>query len=257
MVFKKVGNWFNKNVKLSSLLESKIVLYLLVIISLGNLYSYAMDDEIVYAAIMIIVGFLCTFFNKNMIIILFIAISITNVIRFSVEGINTIEGFSGDVAQLDNLMDHLTGQENKQETQQETQEEIQKVDDIPLPEKLPENPETGLPDVPEDMLPDKNAVLNKDPSKRDAEIDKFLKKLNLAGTLNQLEGKFDVFDIKKVDLVKEKTDIALKYTNQIAHVEQRKGVESLLRLQRKLLDQLITIAPLIDEFREVVKYNNF
>ena len=88
-----------------------------------------------------------------MIIILFIAISITNVIRFSVEGINTIEGFSGDVAQLDNLMDHLTGQENKQETQQETQEEIQKVDDIPLPEKLPENPETGLPDVPEDMLP--------------------------------------------------------------------------------------------------------
>ena len=71
MVFKKIGNWFNKNLGLSKLLESKIVLYILVVIGIINIYTYAMEDEFVYAGIMLIVGFLSAFFNKNMIVIIF------------------------------------------------------------------------------------------------------------------------------------------------------------------------------------------
>ena len=55
MVFKKIGNWINKNLRPSALLESKIVLYALVVIAILNLYMYAMDDNLVYAAIMLIV----------------------------------------------------------------------------------------------------------------------------------------------------------------------------------------------------------
>ena len=77
MVFKKIGNWFNKNLGLSKLLESKIVLYILVVIGIINIYTYAMEDEFVYAGIMLIVGFLSAFFNKNMIVIIFTTIAVT------------------------------------------------------------------------------------------------------------------------------------------------------------------------------------
>ena len=106
------------------------------------------------------------------------------------------------------------------------------------------------------MISNKNASINKDPSKRDVEIDNFIKKLNLSGALKEIEGKMDVFDVSKIGIVKDKTDTALKYTEQIANVEQRKSVESILTLQKKLLDKVLTLAPLIDEFREVVKNNN-
>ena len=254
MVFKKIGNWFNKNVKVSSLLESKVVLYILVFISIVNLYSYAMEDDLVYAAIIIIVGFLSSFFNKNMIIILFTAITVTNLIRFSVESVNR-EGFTGDLSQLDNLMQHLTGNgENKSEKQPDESEELSKIVEQEI--SANKDVEQPKPPVSDEMISNKNASINKDPSKRDVEIDNFIKKLNLSGALKEIEGKMDVFDVSKIGIVKDKTDTALKYTEQIANVEQRKSVESILTLQKKLLDKVLTLAPLIDEFREVVKNNN-
>ena len=58
---------------------------------------------------------------------------------------------------------------------------------------------------------------------------------------------------EKADIAKDKINMALKYTNKIAHEEQRKGVEKLLQLQVTMLDKVINLSPLIDEFRDVVK----
>ena len=97
---------------------------------------------------------------------------------------------------------------------------------------------------------DKNAKLNEDPKKRDVEIDKFIKNLNPAGILQKMETGVNK---QQVELARDKIDLALKHTGKIANEEQRRGVESLLQLQVKMLDQLMTISPLVDEFREVVK----
>lgn len=259
MVFKNIGNWFNKNAKVSSLIESKIVLYFLVFISILNLYMYAMDDDLVYALIMIIVGFLSSFFNKNMIIILFTAIAVTNLIRFSVDKINRIEGFTNSIGQLDSLMDHLTngvaGGMESNEDKTPPSDETEKVDE--KPKESPPQDGNNVPVVPQDMIPNKNAILNKDPSKRDEEIDKFIKKLNLDSALKNMEGQSNIFNVNRINLVKEKTENALKYTSQIANSEQRKGVESILNLQNRLMEKVLSLAPLIDEFREVVKSNTF
>lgn len=237
MVFKKILTWFNKNLGLSSLLESKLVLYLLVFISIVNLYSYAMADEMMYAGIMMIVGFLSSFFNKNMIMIIFTSIAATNLIRFGMERYNR-EGFTPDLTQLDALMTHMTDdteimQGNAKQTNTKDETAVSKNPDI-----------MTEPDY------DKNAKMNEDPTKRDLEIDKFIKNLNPAGILQKMELGIDK---SKIDIAKDKINLALKHTSKIANEAQRKGVESLLHLQIKLMDQIITISPLMDEFRDVVK----
>lgn len=240
MVFKKIGNWFSKNANLTGLLESKIVLYGLVLLAIFNLYVYTMEDDLVYAVILLIVGFLSSFFNKNMIIILFTAIAFTNIIRYCIDMVNPKEGFTGNFDQLDNLMEHLTNDKQV--------ENAKEIETKPLDKK---DLELNDGKVSEDF--NYNAELNRDPNKRDEEIDKMIRKLNPGGVLKQLEGGFD---IKSLDLAKDKINLALKYTDQIAHEEQRKGVIGLLKLQEKMMDKLLTIAPLIDEFREVVKQIN-
>lgn len=226
--------------KIHKVLESKVVLYALFFIVLFNVYMYAMVDEPEYAAVMIIVGFLTSFFHKNMIIILFTSIAVTNLIRFARQQIElSKEGFTGDLSQLDDLMNHMTGQDNALE------EKLEQVE-----EKVEE--EARDPNDPVDIHYDydKNAKLNTDPSKRDEEIDKFIKKLNPGAILKKMEVGVSR---EKADIAKDKINLALKYTNKIAHEEQRKGVEKLLQLQVTMLDKVINLSPLIDEFREVVK----
>jgi len=242
MVFKKIGNWFNKNLGLSKLLESKVVLYILVTIGILNIYTYATEDEFAYAGVMLIVGFLSTFFNKNMIVIIFTAIAITNLIRFGMEEYKNREGFTGDLSQLDALMNHMTDDKTDISEPSPLEKDSVKKDNKASDKK---NPDIGV-----DYDYDKNAKMNEDPTKRDVEIDKFIKNLNPAGILQKMEVGINK---EQVDLARDKIDLALKHTGKIANDEQRKGVESLLQLQLKMLDQLITISPLVEEFREVVK----
>jgi len=246
MVFKKIGNWFNKNLGLSKILESKVVLYILVTIGILNIYTYAMEDEFAYAGIMLIVGFLSAFFNKNMIVIIFTAIAFTNLIRFGMEEFKNREGFTGDLSSLDNLMNHMTKDEKQplpEKKESPTKED--KKQDKPKEAKSVEDNDMGI-----DFEYDKDAQLNQDPSKRDAEIDRFIKQLNPSAILKKMEISVDN---KQVGLAKDKIELALKYTDKIANEEQRRGVESLLNLQLKMLQQLLTISPLVEEFREVVK----
>ncbi len=243
MVFKKIGNWFNTNLGLSNMLESKIVLYFLVVVSILNIYTYAMEDEFAYAGILLIVGFLATFFNKNMIVIIFTAIAMTNLIRFGMEQYKNHEGFTTDLTQLDALMNHMTDDNDEQSVPTSTS----KTDAKSQKEDTKSIKDDGV-GIQYDY--DKNAKLNEDPKKRDVEIDKFIKNLNPAGILQKMETGVNK---QQVELARDKIDLALKHTGKIANEEQRRGVESLLQLQVKMLDQLMTISPLVDEFREVVK----
>lgn len=64
-------------------LKSSTILYGLLLISLANMYSYVMTNRHLYVVFMLIIGFLTSFFSKNMIVILFLSIVIPNIIRFS------------------------------------------------------------------------------------------------------------------------------------------------------------------------------
>lgn len=107
--------------KFSRILQSKAILWILFIIALANMYAYIMSSNDLYIAFMLLIGFITSFFTKNMIIILFLAICIPNLIRFCLEfkslfaGIHMLkvkEGYKGDEesgGDINSLMSDLDG----------------------------------------------------------------------------------------------------------------------------------------------------
>lgn len=65
----------------NSLLYNRFVLYFVVFISAVNLYTLAFSGNPMYAIMFLLVGFLTSFFSKNMTVILVIAIAITNLVK--------------------------------------------------------------------------------------------------------------------------------------------------------------------------------
>ena len=82
--------WWNRNTNFQPILQSRLVLYLLFFFSVVTLFGFALNGEFLFAIIFIIVGFLTSFFSKNMIVILFLALAVTNII---------IQGLRGGVQQ--------------------------------------------------------------------------------------------------------------------------------------------------------------
>jgi hypothetical protein len=84
---------FLKNTKYVNVLHNRFILYFIFLISIGNLYYLTVSQDIMSVVVFIIVGFLTSFFSKNMMVILFIAVSITNILKYG-SGIRVSEGFA-------------------------------------------------------------------------------------------------------------------------------------------------------------------
>jgi hypothetical protein len=80
----------NKN----AILHNKYVLYFIFIIALGNLLTLVYTYDYYSASIFVLIGFLTSFFSKNMIVILFISIAFTNIIKYGAKA--GIEGMKSD-----------------------------------------------------------------------------------------------------------------------------------------------------------------
>jgi len=226
-------NWFNINLNLSKLLESKIVLYFLLFVVIINMYTYATEHDEVYAGIMILVGFLTSFFNKNMIVILFISIAITNLIRFGNR--QTQEGFM-DGVNLDKLTDHLTDTPNTNVDEKQLQDNIKDMEKI----------QKEMNDV---QTKTKDNDLNTDPTKRDKKIDDMVKSVGSANIISALD---KTTNMKNLELSRDKLELALKYVDRIVNEQQQKEVKNLFDVQLKLINQLINMSPLINEFKDVL-----
>ena len=88
--------WWNRNATFKPLLESRVILYVLFFISLFTLFGYSQQGEYCGALIFLLVGFLTTFFSKNMIVVLFLALAVSSVIYRGVK-VCGAEGFeTGD-----------------------------------------------------------------------------------------------------------------------------------------------------------------
>jgi len=78
-----------------AVLHNIYILYLIFVIALGDFLYLVYTGDLYSATIFVLVGFLTYFFSKNMIVILFIALAITNIIkcgRCSEEGFEHGEG---------------------------------------------------------------------------------------------------------------------------------------------------------------------
>ena len=102
-MFQNIVKKIDSSVSSIHLLKSNTMLYVLLLIALTNMYSYVMTDSHIYVAFMLIIGFLTSFFSKNMIVILFLSVVIPNIIRYSSE-YQPREGFTGTETE-DSLVD--------------------------------------------------------------------------------------------------------------------------------------------------------
>ena len=71
-----------KNFKLKSLLQNKFVLYVLVLVALLNILMLANSKDFNSVIVFVIVGFLTSFFSKNMIVILLTALLFTHALKY-------------------------------------------------------------------------------------------------------------------------------------------------------------------------------
>lgn len=241
MVFKKIGNWISKTSM--GLIESKAVLYVLVVLVIVNLYNYTMIGDEMYAGVMLIIGFLTSFFSKNMIVILFTAIAVTNLIRFGTE-LSGREGFAG--IDVDTLTDHITSpaMEGEDPTEKEVETGLKNIDMGEIDKKV------------QDEITNMNLAeteLNKDPEKRDQTLDKLVKGVSSSSMLSQLDKSINT---SQLELAKDKLTLAMKHSNRIVNVQQRTEVESIFTVQMKLIDQLMNISPLVNEFKDILKTAN-
>lgn len=238
MVFKSIGNWFSKTG--IELLKSKIVLYLLVLIIIFNLYNYAMIGHEAYAVCLLLIGFLTSFFSKNMIVILFTALAVTNIIRYGVEQYY-MEGFVGGGLEIDELTEHLTSDTNDV-TKEQVNEKMNEFNEIEKEKVEIEN------NVKKMNL--ENQELNTNPNERDKTIDTLVKTITASNSIQMLERNMN---FGQLELGKDKVNLALKYIDRVANEKQRSEVKAVLEIQLKLIDQLMSISPLVNEFKDALK----
>jgi hypothetical protein len=76
------NSWLDRNSNFRSILKSKTVLYLVFVGALFNLYMFVSNQDWMFAAIFILVGYLTCFFSQNMIVILCIAMATANILKY-------------------------------------------------------------------------------------------------------------------------------------------------------------------------------
>lgn len=84
---------FVKDAKYNALLHNKYLLYFVFVIALGDLFYLMMSRDLLSMAVFILVGFLTSFFSKNMMVIMAAAVAITAIFKsgatVAVEGMDT------------------------------------------------------------------------------------------------------------------------------------------------------------------------
>jgi hypothetical protein len=215
--------------RLSGLIHSKVVLYLLVLIALVNLYTYGIEDDQTYSGFMVIIGFLTSFFNKNMVVILFTSIIFTNILRFGMNGMNLNqfrEGF--DIGDLDKLTDQLSNLGGGDKT-------------TTSPDNLPTTEE-------EEKVVTEIANLPNTTQKE--QIAELIKRYDTTSLVTKLDSKID---FTKMTTAKGKMENALAHVDKIEDPAQRKSVKGLLDIQIKMINQMFNLSPLMDEYKGLLK----
>ena len=85
-----------------SLLYTPAVLYLIVAIALANLFFLLYRGDVRHTMIFILVGVITSFFSKNMIVILTVAIAFTGIAKMVSQGVSSLEGMTDGAEDTEN-----------------------------------------------------------------------------------------------------------------------------------------------------------
>jgi hypothetical protein len=119
-----MANYFNRFIKFTynftPILHNRIILYLFVAVALFELVYYLNIKDMFSFSSLILIGILTSFFNKNMIVILFTSIIFTHILKYGPssysEGMDTMDNNEDDEDEedskksdsTDNVVDELS-----------------------------------------------------------------------------------------------------------------------------------------------------
>jgi hypothetical protein len=98
------------------MLNNKWILYAVLLISIVDLFNFFSMGDTTSIAIFIVVGFLTTYFSKNMLVVLVLAIAVTHIARY---GAASIEGMAseaeGEEEEKQDTEEGMEGEEEEEE----------------------------------------------------------------------------------------------------------------------------------------------
>jgi hypothetical protein len=132
----KVGNMLKSSQKsflklnAGSLLHNCYVMYFILFLAISDLLVLAVGREYMFIIIFLIVGFLTSFFSKNMMVIMLVAIVATNILRSGSkitlsEGLENKDGEEGQLENLENKYDDDTQIESLENAEGEQIENLE------------------------------------------------------------------------------------------------------------------------------------
>ena len=123
MFGKSVKNFKNSFFATSNnpIIHNKIILYIIFFISLADLFILLSENDIFSITIFILIGFLTTYFSKNMLIVLFISLVITNLFKYG--STITNEGFEEEEEEKEKDKKEGFEEEEEEEGFEEEEEE--------------------------------------------------------------------------------------------------------------------------------------
>jgi hypothetical protein len=125
-LFKKAKNILDTRLN-NSWLHNTYVLYFIFIIALGYAYSLMVSSDWYFLSVFVILGFLTSFFSKNIVVILCIALGATNILKYGIK--KTMEGFDNEYDNEDkNKDDEKT---NSSSNENSTESLTAKSTDVP------------------------------------------------------------------------------------------------------------------------------
>jgi hypothetical protein len=98
MAYKRTGR--KLNIKSNTILNNIYILYFIFIIAVGNLFYLLIENNAVFVTLFVLIGFLTSFFSKNMIVILTTTMVFTNILKCGT-GIRNTEGFKEEESEKD------------------------------------------------------------------------------------------------------------------------------------------------------------
>lgn len=72
------------------LLTNQYILYIMVVIAVFDIFNSAINQDVTSVILLFLIGFLTSFFSKNMIVVIFIAVALSNALKMLKR--NSVEG---------------------------------------------------------------------------------------------------------------------------------------------------------------------
>ena len=243
-IFKPAISWINKNANFRPLLKSRLILYFLFVLSLFNLYGFAVlngQRDIIYAAVFILVGYLTTFFSRNMIVILFCALAAANILKYGLD-IRVRDGFT-------------EGNDYKDKKDVNTDKEPDNKDeDTTNLEKSANKTENNLEDKKEDKKEEKKREEKKREEKKEGE-DTSNKNLDLTKSSDMIDKVQKMVSSPKLSDMKDKLKTALESINnsKTASEDKKKDFKAAISTQLELLDKVGGMSDVINNAKSAME----